>query len=997
MFIKSITIYGYGKLENKSFTIQDSLQVFFGENEAGKSTLMSFIHSILFGFPTKQQTELRYEPKQQHKYGGQLIASFPKHGLATIERVKGKAAGDVTVTLENGRRGQDELLDELLDGIDKVLFQSIFSFNLHGLQNIHQLKSEDLGRFLFSTGAVGSDALLKAENELQKQLDQRFRPSGKKPEINEKLAALKEKHRLLKVAEKSNSQYQHLLVQRINLEEEIKGSDEKKWSLEKEKRQLEEWIKIKPLVIEKKHLEKQMEPFKEMAFPLDGLNRWEKIKERILAIESSIQHISNKITKIEEEKKHLAPDFCLLDRENEIVYTLEKLPLMEQSLNRKILLQNQESAIEKELKIMEEKLHIVDINEIMKSNTSVFLKEQCVNADAKQKKLKAQREELDYRLSEEQKLLEKLEKQVHAYEGTLLSGEKRTQLEEKVESNRHYSLHKERMRSLEKELAETKQQVKMNRQKKKQELIQWSLFSLFWLLTAAYGLWNNGVLFIVVGILASGIGGLLLFRSIQQGKQEYSILLKKKKGLTKEWQTVQHTLDREDSSDISYVLHLLKEDDNNREKYTRYQIKLEQQNESYEKVLHGFEKWEHDMKRLELLLTKLGKDIGIPKELAMHYIHDAFLLIEEWKQKSREHESIRKEIAVIEAENKELNNKIEDLYQSFFPNKTDTLQNMCFQLKMAVKNENEKNIRWTANARKLEEYKNDRQGYEAELCIYLSEKEQLFQLAEVDKEESFREKGEWDAEKRQCISELATIQMQLDRAAFQAESFVKYKSLEEPSIEIERIDKKINELAETYKQRLEELAALNFEILQIENGGTYTELLHSYKQLKAEFDEDVKEWGKYSVAKQFLSQTVQQYKNKQLPNMLQKAEEYFTFLTEGKYINIIPKENGAGFLVKSKEHTYFEAKELSQGTTEQLYVSIRIALAKTFYAKYQLPIIIDDSFVNFDEKRTRRVMQLLKENTANQLLFFTCHPHIVQYFQKEEVLYLSAGQAKYSR
>ena len=106
MRIKTITIYGYGKLENTTIDLDADIQVFFGENEAGKSTIMSFIHSILFGFPTKVQTELRYEPKLQHKYGGKLTVWFPEHGLATIERVKGKAAGDVKVVLENGQKGQ---------------------------------------------------------------------------------------------------------------------------------------------------------------------------------------------------------------------------------------------------------------------------------------------------------------------------------------------------------------------------------------------------------------------------------------------------------------------------------------------------------------------------------------------------------------------------------------------------------------------------------------------------------------------------------------------------------------------------------------------------------------------------------------------------------------------------------------------------------------------------------------------------------------------------
>lgn len=220
MELKKITIYGYGKLENITFSIHSPVHVFYGENEAGKSTIMSFIHSILFGFPTKQQTELRYEPKLQHKYGGKLDIYFPKFGLTTIERVKGKATGDVTVTLADGRRGQEELLDELLAGIDKALYQSIFSFNLHGLQNVQQLRGEELGRFLFSTGAVGSDRLLKVENELQKELDVRYKPSGKKPVLNEKLQVLRDKHSQLKSAEKDNNQYEQLLAKKRKIEQE---------------------------------------------------------------------------------------------------------------------------------------------------------------------------------------------------------------------------------------------------------------------------------------------------------------------------------------------------------------------------------------------------------------------------------------------------------------------------------------------------------------------------------------------------------------------------------------------------------------------------------------------------------------------------------------------------------------------------------------------------------------------------------------------------------
>ena len=67
MKIKTLEIYGYGKWVNQKFELGDQLQLFYGKNEAGKSTLQSFIRSMLFGFPSRRRRvnqQNRYEPKQ---------------------------------------------------------------------------------------------------------------------------------------------------------------------------------------------------------------------------------------------------------------------------------------------------------------------------------------------------------------------------------------------------------------------------------------------------------------------------------------------------------------------------------------------------------------------------------------------------------------------------------------------------------------------------------------------------------------------------------------------------------------------------------------------------------------------------------------------------------------------------------------------------------------------------------------------------------------------
>lgn len=98
MNIHAIHIYGYGKFANQTFRLSPSnLHLVYGLNEAGKTTLMSFIESVLFGFPKTK----RYEPKTGVIYGGMLEVGHPDLGQIRIERTAGKPER-VTVYLEDG-------------------------------------------------------------------------------------------------------------------------------------------------------------------------------------------------------------------------------------------------------------------------------------------------------------------------------------------------------------------------------------------------------------------------------------------------------------------------------------------------------------------------------------------------------------------------------------------------------------------------------------------------------------------------------------------------------------------------------------------------------------------------------------------------------------------------------------------------------------------------------------------------------------------------------
>lgn len=49
MLIKKLQINNFGKLKNKEITLNSGINVVYGENESGKSTLLDFIVSMFYG------------------------------------------------------------------------------------------------------------------------------------------------------------------------------------------------------------------------------------------------------------------------------------------------------------------------------------------------------------------------------------------------------------------------------------------------------------------------------------------------------------------------------------------------------------------------------------------------------------------------------------------------------------------------------------------------------------------------------------------------------------------------------------------------------------------------------------------------------------------------------------------------------------------------------------------------------------------------------------
>ncbi len=299
--IQKIQIYGFGKHENITITLLEGVTIFYGVNEAGKTTIQQFILQMLFGFPTRQQTQRKYEPKVSTKFGGQLTIWHPTYGQCTIERIKGKAAGDVTVYLEDGTIGHEDLLAKLLYGYSKASFESIFSFSLHELQGIEKMSEEELTHLLLASGTTGIQQLSSLEKKLDKDAGELFKKTGKVPLINQKLEHLKKLERTIKQEQGNIQTFEDKLLQLQQLEQRLEGLYSQQKTQQQNWQQLTILQQAMPLIKQQKAFEQTRKSYEHVQFPPEGIRRYEQLKDRLMHETLQMQQLKEQYQELQKK------------------------------------------------------------------------------------------------------------------------------------------------------------------------------------------------------------------------------------------------------------------------------------------------------------------------------------------------------------------------------------------------------------------------------------------------------------------------------------------------------------------------------------------------------------------------------------------------------------------------------------------------------------------------------------------------------------------------
>ena len=100
----------------------------------------------------------------------------------------------------------------------------------------------------------------------------------------------------------------------------------------------------------------------------------------------------------------------------------------------------------------------------------------------------------------------------------------------------------------------------------------------------------------------------------------------------------------------------------------------------------------------------------------------------------------------------------------------------------------------------------------------------------------------------------------------------------------------------------------------------------------------------------------------------EKASAIIERITEGKYSKILIDEKLDMVIIEDGRR--IPLNQVSEGTIEQIYFSLRVAAADLLFSE-QLPLILDETFAFYDEKRIKSVLKWLREQ-ERQVIIFTC-------------------------
>lgn len=1037
MKISEFFIDGFGLFHNKLIKdISPGLTVIKGPNEAGKSTILAFIRRIIFGFPKNSNRINQYQPLNGGTPGGRLSVRTKNGKGYNLERLSRNT--NFSVSAQDGSEA-DAGINQIIGSADQNLFENVFAFGLDELQTFDTLSGDSIQNQLMSAGAgmtkIPIPDVIKGLNDKKRDLYYSGERGG--PKISQEINKIKDIDSELKRFSDTQDEYEKYMHIKTDTEIKINGIKKDKNALLTELKDKEkvlnawgDWIDFS----EAKENLSQLTVFE--SFPEKGTDKLEQLNEKIKDLNEN-RDVEN--IKSDRTKENISE---VVINEN-VISNKDNIRILEKGLEKYISDNESINKLEKDnndlTNDLNTEIHAInsrwtvdnltsfDLSQTAKADidkfrSGFFEKEQ----DLRQKEIK--REKYEDLISETNSKINILKVKLPKPEGLIPKEE----LTDRMKILENLSIKTPELNQKKSELNQIKEKEAFSKTDYDQKRS---------LLKNKIPVWPAGLLFIagVISLLIgfSGnateagaaifliliISAVIFYISVKKTNEQNSKILfydsdnsdQEILNISRLRQDYESDVSRREAEilrdarecgfsqipDLSVISVKRHEYDSIRiriDEYDRISDEINQLIESMEQqkrelsVINkeiddtrlSVEKYQDDW---ENWLNSVHLDLNITPENAL----DVFSSVKEAGNiydlinKNEEHlKDLTGKVSVY----KEHVSEVLISCNESSANSVESDVNRLVEIFERNQKESHNLESLVAEERRLTD---SIEQYSSQIIRFEDEKLKLLKEGFSDDEKEFTDNWNTWKKVQELQNNIKISESRLKKASGNIAKSDEFISILKET-DFSELNAKITELKsriEDFEQEIGELKTLSGEVKNelsnLEKDDESSLLAMESMAINEDVHEDSRKWAKYVIAQYILKEAVKKYESERQPEVYRLAQDYFRSITNGKYQKIIKPIDSDNILIEAENGHRIDTGSLSKGTAEQLYLAIRFGHISVFGNHNEpLPVIFDDILVNFDPERKRNCCDAILElSKTNQILFFTCHPDIVQILQEK--------------
>lgn len=1015
MKITDLKIDGFGVWHDLSLRgMSPELTVFYGPNEAGKSTLMQFMRSILYGItPTRRE---RYLPPVVGGRPGGWLKVETDHGPLTISRYADRGptdVGKVTIITADGEEQGDRLLRDSLEHVDEATYLNIFAVGLREVQELGSLSDTAAAQWLYRlTSGLDRISLYDVIHMLEGTRLRLLNSWEEKSEIRELLSKKEQLEGELEELITKGRRWAQSAVKLRELAEEVDAKQTEAKAVAARARKLEVAISLKPLWIKRTKIDDQLERFNNLRPLEEGtIESLDDFSKKIEEHERQRDILKGQRHQLRDESKRLGINDALIRNGQRVDALLEQVDWLQAverlsgELGEEVKHLDARLASENE-RLAHEWTGAGKIPPRITSDIVEQLAPQSRAIEATEQMVITAKHELDLHRSGEDEYRTQIE-------SAKVSGEK-LGLPTDIESASDLVTQLRRRQELEEKIAAAHGESETLQQQAQDlvddQVVSIELFVLlatmfvlgimgivaWWLVPAStlgkYGVWFGlgGIGLSISAVLIKFLRETSATDRFDHCQYQIETILEKVEDSEIEQADIDAALSLTGGSVALRLQHaerhlaelerILPVETQRREvaqALTSSERRLKQAEEKYASALGNW--------KARLRAVGLPEDLTPANLTAMAGQCERLTELEakienrrdDMQRRQREFAIVSQRIFALAEETGLRREKITPLEQ------LDHLRAQYHQHMQRV--EQRQSIRDRAKSLRTEAVKHAhaaigfRRRREAlfQKCGVADETELRQLAAKLEEADDLRKKR--TAITREIIAAIGRHGTEVDFAPFLADDQI--GRLEH---DWETLSTQSEELDRTLKDALQRRGAMIEQ--QRTSAGDQSLAI---KQVELDVvGEQIKKaiaaWRERAAVSLFLERIRSEYEQHRQPETLQEASKYMAQLTDGRYTRIWTPLAHDILFVDNDQGQSLSVQVLSRGTREQLFVSLRLALVAAYGRRgIHLPMILDDVFVNYDAGRTRTACSVLREfaKQGHQLLVFTCHEHVWQMFK----------------